>query len=334
MAMIHTIAHSSCVSGVGVVAGSAYGCNAMLGACPNACGYGSCQCQKNHQRMVTQYLQQRSKAGEIDDLVNIKGLRAWLFSGSFDQIVYQCVMTAVEHQLTTLGADVMSEFSIPAAHGWVVDGRDFPYPGSFPSCGRPGPDYIENCNYDMSLQMLNHLYGSLNPMISYSSHLYKNLVSVNQSAYTPSGKTPAAIGMASGALAYVPTACWNNLSDCRIHVNYHGCGGGGITHPEDGKQLFWRETPYIAETNKIVVLYPMTVAANSRRSINPSGCWDWEGYYSDPKFDTHKGAQLQTVLAMVADLPHAVVAGSRMLGSETVETMFEALWRRESINIA
>merc|ERR1711865_594077 len=37
MAMLHALIHSSCVKGVGVVAGSEYGCNALLSTCPGAC---------------------------------------------------------------------------------------------------------------------------------------------------------------------------------------------------------------------------------------------------------------------------------------------------------
>jgi len=327
MAMIHTIARSSCVTGVGVVAGSTYGCNAMLSACPEACGYGDCDCQHKHQSLVDRYLQQRASAGEIDALSNIKGLKAWLFSGSADQIVSPCVMAAVQHQLTALGANVQGVFTVPAAHGWVVDGRDFPYPGSYPPCGSHGPDYVEDCQYDMSMQLLTHLYGSLKPMKTYSSALFANLVHVNQAAYVPSGSSAASIGMATGALAYVPTGCKSNVAACAVHVHYHGCGGGGITQPRNGHQIFWKETPYIAEANDIVVLYPQTVAASNWRSVNPDGCWDWKGYYSDPRFDTTEGAQLHTVLAMVDDLPNAVRKAASVLGNVTADTVFGELWK-------
>jgi len=320
--MIHTIARSSCVAGVGVVAGSTYGCNAMLSACPDACGYGNCGCQQRHQSLVDRYLQHRAQSGQIDPLSNIKGLKAWLFSGSADQIVYPCVMSAVQQQLTALGANVQSVFNVPAAHGWVVDGRDFPYPDSYPPCGSPGPDYVENCQYDMSLQLLTHLYSSLKPMKGYSSALLANLVRVNQAAYVPSGSSAASIGMAAVALVYVPTGCKSDVATCAVHVHYHGCGGGGAQSP---KQIFWKETPYIAEANHIVVVYPQTVAASKGRSVNPSGCWDWRGYYSDPDFDTKSGAQLQTVLAMVDDLPNAVREAAPVLVNATAETVFGEL---------
>jgi hypothetical protein len=76
---------------------------------------------------------------------------AYIFSGTRDSIVKQCVMNSVEQQLSSLGAHVHSVFDIPSAHGWVVDSRNFP--GRFPRCGHPGWYYIENCEYDMSLQI-------------------------------------------------------------------------------------------------------------------------------------------------------------------------------------
>ena len=41
---------------------------------------------------------------------------------------------------------------------------------------------------------------------------------------------------------------------------------------------------------------------------NPDGCWDWWGF-SGKDFDTKEGAQVSTVVAMVADLEGAVKAG-------------------------
>jgi len=41
---------------------------------------------------------------------------------------------------------------------------------------------------------------------------------------------------------------------------------------------------------------------------NPEGCWDWWGF-SGKDFDTKEGAQVSTVVAMVADLEGAVKAG-------------------------
>lgn len=113
--------------------------------------------------------------------------------------------------------------------------------------------------------------------------------------------------MASTALAYIPTSCAKSAQSCAIHVQYHGCGGGGTT-TSSASYLFWVEIPYIAETNNIIVLYPQAVAASYFRNVTPNGCWDWEGYYGDANFDSRDGAQMSTVLAMVADIYNVVAA--------------------------
>jgi len=332
--MIHAISRSSCVEGVAIVAGSTYGCNAILSICPDGCDApNDCNCQFKAQSAVDGYLTQRAQNGLIDPLANIQGLKAWLFSGTADSIVYSCVMQSVQRQLTGLGADVQSVFDIPAAHGWVVDGRDFPYPRSFPRCGHHGPDYLEDCRYDMSWMMFNHLYGpGLLPMAStYDQQLFNNLVAINQAAYVPSWARPAAIGLDRVAFAYVPTACWSNMATCKRHVKYHGCGGGGVQTPRGAVNIFYEETPYIAESNNIVILFPQTVAADSFRRVNPNGCWDWEGYYDMPHFDTHEGAQMMTVLAMLNDLPNAVNAGNQLLANMTIDTAFALLGEKTNM---
>merc|ERR1712216_26186 len=148
--------------------------------------------------------------------------------------------------------------------------------------------------------MFKHFFTTLQPMGSpWTTNLYGNLVSISQAKYEPQASRPADIGMASVALAHVPTSCQENAQSCSIHVQYHGCGGGGTTK-RDAASLYWVEINYIAETNGIIVLYPQAVAASYQRWVNPNGCWDWKGDYGSSKFDTHSGAQMNTVLAMIS----------------------------------
>merc|ERR1712046_422462 len=112
--------------------------------------------------------------------------------------------------------------------------------------------------------------------------------------------------MSRTAFVYVPTTCWNSIASCEKHVKYHGCGGGGKHTPADAQDMFYEETPYIAEANNIVILYPQAVGADQWRDKNPEGCWDWKGYYGRSNFDTHAGAHMNTVLAMLKDLANAV----------------------------
>jgi hypothetical protein len=126
------------------------------------------------------------------------GKPAYIFSGTADAVVYQCVMESVRSQLSQLGANVASEFSLPAAHGWVVDGRDFARPYSFPRCGNPGADFIEDCGFDLSSAMLSHLKGPLWPLATAKP---ASFYWVRQSAFVPDGVRPAQVRLGSTTLA-------------------------------------------------------------------------------------------------------------------------------------
>jgi len=291
-----------------VVAGSSFGCNALLNECGQyACGQANCACQSWNQNLVNEYLHEHADEGRIDSLSNWVGKPAYIFSGTADAVVYQCVMESVRSQLSQLGANVASEFSLPAAHGWVVDGRDFARPYSFPRCGNPGADFIEDCGFDLSSAMLSHLKGPLWPLATAKP---ASFYWVRQSAFVPDGVRPAQVGLDEWALAYVPDACYGDVGACALHVHYHGCGGGGKRTAQDVRPMLWIETPDLAEANNIVVLYPQTVAASGYRP-NPQGCWDWKGDYPSQRhaFDTHNGAQIRTVMGMVNNIAAAVAQG-------------------------
>lgn len=296
MAMIHAISRSSCVSGVAVVAGATYGCNALLDTCSDACADGPCQCQTAHQYIVDAYLLQRARAGVIDDLYNVRGMKAWLFSGTEDSVVRTCVMKHVERQMEALGADVTTVFNVFAQHCWLIDGRTTGPSQYVDKCG-DFCSYVEDCQYDMARAIFSNQYGAVRPP-AFNPDMVNNLVKVHLAAYLPASTTAEGIGLGRFALAYVPSACYGMQAwECSIHVRYHGCGSGVTTMSEFPK-FFYDDMPFLAESNGIIVLYPQAVAAGP----NTEGCWDWTGYYDDPNFDTHSGPQMRTILAMISGL--------------------------------
>src|SRR5207244_6851818 len=52
-----------------------------------------------------------------------------------------------------------------------------------------------------------------------------------------------------------------------------------------------------ADTNRIIVLYPQTIAT---AVTNGEGCWDWWGYLNDPNYAQRSGPQMQALYSMVA----------------------------------
>jgi poly(3-hydroxybutyrate) depolymerase len=89
-----------------------------------------------------------------------------------------------------------------------------------------------------------------------------------------------------------------------VHVAFHGCRQNAAAVGE----RFVREAGYNrwAAANRIVVLYPQTVARNGWGGafwnwsfvVNPRGCWDWWGY-TGTQYHTKQGSQIRAVKAML-----------------------------------
>jgi len=294
MAMIHTVAFSSRVSGVAVIAGAPYGCNAIVEkgrehACgAPAPGHGPDN-PRNYAR-IEDYLKRRNDSGVIDPLEvgrhaaikncltpcslclqGLQGKPAWLFHGTADSLVYPAIMRACAQQVRALNMSVETEFGVAAEHGMVVDGRDFPFPGSFFGCQHYGEPFIVNCDYDMSRAFLASLYPTLQPLKPMRAASVSNVVRLNQTRYAP-GHAPQRHGLGRAAYVYVPTDCRQNVSQCKLHVHYHGCGGAVAN--DDLSALFWLELPHLAEANDIVILYPQacrdTELINSYQLTSPA----------------------------------------------------------------
>ncbi len=101
----------------------------------------------------------------------------------------------------------------------------------------------------------------------------------------------------------MPQAC--RKAACRIHVAFHGCRQSarqiGRRFVEGAGYNSW------ADSNRLVVLYPQTVARNGFAIgswtwlINPKACWDWWGY-SASNYATRDGPQIKAVRRMLERL--------------------------------
>jgi hypothetical protein len=199
----------------------------------------------------------------------------------------------------TTAANVLAVWNVSSEHGYITD-----------SCCQPcdesprAPDdgFILNCGYDQPGHMLAHLYGdrALLNRTSTGDAPGRNILRANQSAYLPPGVNLSAAQLQAASYVYVPSRCAalpraQLTAKCRVHVNYHGCGGGG---PGVVETAGYREH---AEANDLIVLFPQAAAGPG----NPNGCWDWTGL-TGSEFDTRSGAQISTVVRMVNDLANAI----------------------------
>lgn len=154
VAVNHLVAFSDIVVGLGIIGGSPYGCS-QLPDCGNTCsGYQSST--KHHLENTSipwnswvdglrgGYIAQRARAGQVAPLSHLASKPVYLFSGLDDVYVYQSVMRAVDYQFRSFSSRVKSEFSLYAAHAWVVDNATCPHPGAA-AIGKRAQEHAQCC---------------------------------------------------------------------------------------------------------------------------------------------------------------------------------------------
>jgi poly(3-hydroxybutyrate) depolymerase len=144
--------------------------------------------------------------------------------------------------------------------------------------------------YDSEKVWLTQWFGTLNA--KNAGTLNGAMIPFDQNEFAP-GANAAAISMDQTGYAFVPVDCANG-QQCGLILALHGClqyhGVVGSAFIDDAGINEW------ADTNRIVVLYPQTVATNGS---NPQGCWDWWGYLNDPTYAQKTGPQMQALYGMV-----------------------------------
>ena len=119
----------------------------------------------------------------------------------------------------------------------------------------------------------------------------------DQSEFLPA---PTTHGMANTGYVYIPPGCEAGGTGCKLHIALHGC----MQDIGTLKDTYARHAGYNAwaDTNRIVVLYPQTVAITPMP--NPKACWDWWGY-DDPDYSVQGGRQLRAIKRMADRLTGA-----------------------------
>jgi poly(3-hydroxybutyrate) depolymerase len=287
MAVQYSVAWSSEVMGVGVVAGGPYNC-----APPNG-GLFISVCMQGKPKPPAERswraAQGFARDGVIDPVAGIARQRVYLFSGTQDSVVAPVVMAAVRdfYDLAKVSSAALAYVgAMPAGHAFVSAEIGDP-------CGENGGIYVVKCPagtglYDQPGAILNHIYGlkfKAAPVLSASP------VAFDQARYGGGSAL-----MADKGFAYVPAACRAAGVRCAVHVVFHGCKQSADAI---GSDAIYAKLGYNrwADSNGIVVLYPQVDASLS----NPMGCWDWWGY-SGLNFQLRHGPQIDAVHRMVKKL--------------------------------
>ncbi len=283
MAVQLHVAHSKSITGAGVVAGGPYFCaEGQLTTALNTCMQ-TFLGQPDAAALVGQ-ARSLADAGRIDPLADLAGDRVYLFSGSQDDTVTPTVMDAARDFYLEAGvpeASIKYVDDIAAGHAFIVEEASN-------ACAITNAPFINDCDYDQAGDILQHLYGALQPAGTADP---SRLFTFDQTEFLAD---PQNHGMAARGFVYIPVNC-SAGETCRLHIAFAGCK----QTPDDIDDLYASTTGFNrwAESNRLVILYPQSSASSG----NPNGCWDWWGY-DHPGYHTKSGRQIATVAKMAARL--------------------------------
>ena len=331
MAVQMHVAHSSIMRGVGIIAGVVYDCansNLLLVSERVAQGLICLDGSVDYAPASIARTNAAEANGFIDALANLPRQKVWLFSGYNDGKVRRGAMDAVARYYRSYvdPGNVFYKTNNRAPHALVTDGSGGP-------CLDFKAPYINNCNYDAAGHLLEHIYGRLNGpgnSLSSSPRAFDQIEFQDQAA-------AGQIGLADTGYVYVPAAC--ETETCRVHVVFHGCQQYA-ENPEVGNAVY-KHGGYNrwADTNRVIVLYPQTVAIPL---LNKDGCWDWWGLNDflprNCQFAQKSGYQISAIKKMLDRLaggpPHA--GGSpdtfgtpqHFEAADTTSTSVALIWQR------
>jgi hypothetical protein len=256
------VAYSSTITGAGIIAGGPFFCaQDNLSIALTSCTKDPVLISVTELVAITH---NTAATFTIDSPDNLKNDKVFVFAGTLDSVVHSGVgRKLVEYYGHFVQeGNIDSVFSIPSEHGFPTD--DYGNP-----CDVHQSPFINNCSYSAAYNLLNHIYGDIKYANS-SSAVADNLLEFDQAEFFID--VPKLVSMDSVGYVYVPTACKDKSTKCRLHLSFHGCLQGRMY--VGSMYALKTELSGLAEVNDIIILYPQTV--NS--TLNPKGCWDWWGY--------------------------------------------------------
>merc|ERR1719487_141001 len=213
------------------------------------------------------YTNNQAAARTIDDPANLRDDKVFIYSGSKDTVVNPKVVHALEdyYDAFVTKGNIATNYELPSQHC-------IPTLNYGETCSQLRSPYIGDCNYDGAGIALQQMLGSLNKA---TTAVAANLKQFDQTEFfSGNGKD---VCLDNTGYIYIPTACADGTTPCRLHVSFHGCSQAQADIGDDYANHAGFNT--WAEANNIVVVYPYAVA--NQLLGNPNACWDWWGY-TDP----------------------------------------------------
>lgn len=285
MAVQMQVVHSSIMRGAGVVAGGPFGC--ADGRTDQALG--TCMEGTPDAHALAGQVRELAKGNLVDAPANLARQQVWLLTGSNDGVVRSPVVRSLEafYQEFMAPERIFLKDSLAAGHVFAsneVSG----------ACAVTGPPFLANCAYDAAGELLQHIYGRLQPAVA-NPVAQGRLIEFDQRPFaTGSARSN---GLADSGFLYVPRSCEEG-APCRVHVAFHGCRQDAATVG----RAFVEHAGYNrwAAANNIAVLYPQT-RATWGLPFNPKACWDWWGY-TGSEYASRNGKQIRAVRGMLDQL--------------------------------
>ncbi|MDE1714211.1 PHB depolymerase family esterase (plasmid) [Chromobacterium amazonense] len=294
MAAQFSVANSASVAGAGIVAGGPFYCAGLvrMNGVERFLITATTQCMRPlgdapSGALAFQAAQRFADQGLIDPVDNLKRQRLYIFTGAADNIVLSKVVAQTLAFYKSAGvpdSQVRYVNNVNAGHALITAN-----PGDLACSANAAPN-LNNCGFVQSWDILRQLYGQLKTP---ASKLSGQLKDFDQSEFAQKGYT----GLSDIGHVYIPAVCAKE--SCRVHVVFHGCT------QEDSNSIgnrFYTTTGYneLADSNRIVVLYPQ-IRADSER--NPQGCWDFWGYSgkdpTEPNYYAKNAPQMSAIRAML-----------------------------------
>lgn len=324
MAVQIAVAHSSRVSGLGIVSGPPYLCaQGLVTKATDDClilgrtrlrelfgGWLGFFLPSGERDIDVQDLigdtQRMAHARRIDPVAGIARQRVWVYRGQDDAVVGAKASAAQKTYFAHFGARVRQAESLPTPHTLPTDD-----PAQGP-CTTADKDYVSGCGFDAAGQMLRYLRDRPAAVPEAEAGSWHELEQADFVPPLPGANTAPArramLGLAARARVYVPQACVHGR--CQVHVALHGCMQGSSDAAYEAFTLHGGYVRWAGALN-LVLLFPRVVAIKPfERGVwdsvgNPMGCWDWWGYSTPTDlhaYATRDAPQIRTVLNMVERL--------------------------------
>lgn len=293
------VAFSELMVGAGIIAGGPYLCakswagNTLLTNATTTCMNPLTAAVGPNTPELVKQTQKLAESGAIAPLSNLADDRIYIFSGTEDKTVTTTVVDQTYAFFKDVGVPesaIRYDKTVGAGHAIITNTN------TDTECPLTKPPFINDCDFEQSNQILNHIYPELKPATPQNP---ESLIAFDQTEFLTSTHT----SMSQTGYAYVPKDCQSGQKQCSVHIVFHGCLQGADVIGDQ----YYAKTGYndLAEANDLIVLYPQITPSNIS-PFNPQGCWDFWGYSSpettNPDYYTRSAPQLSAVYKMLQRL--------------------------------